>query len=173
MLAIVMNYIWTLCVALVGSAIAAKLKVPAGALVGALIAVGGVNALHLFDVPAPPQGTKFILQMGLGILLGATITSDALSNLRELWRPALFCTTITLSTGIVSGLVISRWLGLEQLTALLASAPGGISDMSLIALDMGAQGPTVLVMHLSRMVGVILVVPLVVRLLIRWGAPVG
>ncbi len=168
-----MNYVWTLSVALLGSAIAVKFKVPAGALIGALIAVGGANCLQLFEVPAPPQGTKFILQMGLGILLGATITSDALANLRELWRPALFCTSITLFTGIASGLVISRWLGLEQLTALLASAPGGISDMSLIALDMGAQGPTVLVMHLSRMVGVILVVPLVVRLLVRWGAPAG
>lgn len=168
-----MNYIWTVFVALIGSAIAVKLKIPAGALVGALIAVGCVNCFQLFEVPTPPQGTKFILQMGLGILLGATITSDALASLRDLWRPALFCTSITVFTGIVSGLAISRWLGLERLTALLASAPGGISDMSLIALDMGAQGPTVVVMHLTRMIGVIVVVPMVVRWIVRTGTPIG
>ncbi len=120
-----MNYIWTLLVALLGSAIAVKLKVPAGALVGALMAVGSMNCLQLFEVPTPPQGMKFILQVGLGILLGATITTDALAGLKDLWRPALFCTTITLFTGIASGLAISHWLGLERLTALLASAPGG------------------------------------------------
>lgn len=49
----------------------------------------------------------------------------------------------SLLTGIVSGLLISRWLALEQLTALLASAPGGISDMSWIALDIGTKSPTV------------------------------
>ncbi|WP_017325316.1 AbrB family transcriptional regulator [Synechococcus sp. PCC 7336] len=168
-----MNYLWTVLLALVGSAIAVKLRIPAGALVGSLLAVGCANALNVFSVPTPPQGTKFILQVGLGILLGATITSDALAGLRDLWRPALLCTSITLVAGIASGLAISRWLGLERLTALLGSAPGGMSDMSLIALDMGAQGPTVVLMHLTRMVSVIVVVPIVVKLAVRWGSPLG
>jgi uncharacterized membrane protein AbrB (regulator of aidB expression) len=48
-----------------------------------------------------------------------------------------------------------------------------MTDMSLIALDMGAQGPAVVVMHLTRLVAVIAIVPSLVRLLMRSGTPVG
>ena len=164
-----MNYVWTLLVAVMGSAIAAKLKIPAGPLVGSLLAVGCLNAFKLVEVPAPPQGTKFVLQVGLGILLGATITSEAVAGLRQLWQPAVICTGIALVASMTSGWAVSRWMGIEKLTAMLGAAPGGISDMSLIALDMGAQGSTVVLMHLTRMISVIVVVPLVVRMATRGG----
>lgn len=107
--------------------------------------------------------------MILGILLGSKLTAETLLALKDLWRPALVCTVIAVSTGVLSGFLISRWLGIERLTAILGTAPGGISDMSLIALDMGAQASTVVVMHLARLISVIVVVPWVVRLLIQPG----
>jgi hypothetical protein len=153
------NYVWTLLIALLGSLIAVKLKIPAGALVGSLVAVGTVNSLGWLSVPQWPQGTRFCLQLGLGILLGSTITTDTFTTLRELWRPACMAAFITICSGVIAGCSISRILGMERLTALLGSAPGGMTDMSLIALDMGAQGPAVVVMHLTRLVAVIAIVP--------------
>ncbi|MEN9219805.1 MAG: AbrB family transcriptional regulator [Thermostichales cyanobacterium GMQP_bins_62] len=161
------NYAWTIVIALAGAIVALKLKIPAGALVGSMVAVGLVNMCGTIAVPTPPPATRFVLQVGLGIILGSRLTLETVSGLRELWRPALICTVIAISTGVLSGVMISRWLGVERLTAILGTAPGGISDMSLIALDMGAQGTTVMVMHLARLISVIVVGPWLVRWIVQ------
>ncbi|MEM6446031.1 MAG: AbrB family transcriptional regulator [Cyanobacteria bacterium J06642_2] len=168
-----MNYLWTLAIALLGGFIGMKLRIPAGALVGAAFAVGSANVLGAFDLPPIPSQTRFVLQVGLGILLGATLDRETVVAMRELWRPALMCAAIAISTGVFSGLAISRLLGMEPLTALLGTAPGGLSDISLIALDMGAQGSTVLIMHLTRLISVIAIVPWIVRAIARMGATAG
>ncbi len=165
-----MSYLWTLLIGLAGALIGVKLRLPAGALVGSMVAVGVVNVWGKIPIPTPPAGIRFVMQLVLGTILGTKLTADTFLALKDLWRPALFCTVIAISTGVLSGYLISRWLGVERLTALLGTAPGGISDMSLIALDMGAQTSTVMVMHLARLISVIIVVPWVVRLLVQPGA---
>ncbi|GAB4210268.1 MAG: AbrB family transcriptional regulator [Synechococcales cyanobacterium] len=161
------NYAWTILIALAGAVVGLKLKVPAGALVGSMMAVGLVNMCGTIPVPTPPASTRFALQVGLGIILGSRLTLDTVLGIRELWRPALLCTVIAIGTGVLSGVIISRWLGIERLTAILGTAPGGLSDMSLIALDMGAQGSTVMIMHLARLISVIVVVPWLVRWIVH------
>jgi hypothetical protein len=168
-----MNYVWTLLIGLVGGWMGVKFRLPAGALIGALIAVGSVNALQLIPIPTLPAECRFLLQVCLGIFLGTTVTGETVQALQELWRPALTGAAIMVVAGILSGLAISQWLGLERMTALLGSAPGGTSVMSLIALDMGVEGPVVAAMHLTRMLSVVLLIPLVVRVLVRFGLPVG
>lgn len=168
-----MNYIWTLAIAFVGGFVGVKLRIPAGALVGAAIAVGGASVLQTYELPPIPSQTRFVLQVGLGILLGATLDRETVLAMRELWRPALMCAAIAVGTGVLSGLAISKLLGMEPLTALLGTAPGGLSDISLIALDMGAQGSTVLIMHLTRLISVIAIVPWIVRAIARMSANAG
>ncbi|MEO0854296.1 MAG: AbrB family transcriptional regulator, partial [Cyanobacteria bacterium J06648_11] len=102
-----------------------------------------------------------------------TLDRETFIAMRELWQPALMCAAIAISTGVLSGLAISKLLGMEPLTALLGTAPGGLSDISLIALDMGAQGSTVLIMHLTRLISVIAIVPWIVRAIARMGTTAG
>ncbi len=166
-MSLLVNYVWTIGIALAGAIVALKLKIPAGALVGSMVAVGLVNMCGTMTVPTPPAATRFVLQVGLGVILGSRLTLDTVAGMRELWRPALICTVIAIGTGVLSGVLISRWLGIERLTAILGTAPGGLTDMSLIALDMGAQGTTVMVMHLARLISVIVVVPWVVRWIVQ------
>ncbi|MEO0855189.1 MAG: hypothetical protein AAFY15_17035, partial [Cyanobacteria bacterium J06648_11] len=66
-----MNYIWTVAIAFLGGFIGMKLRIPAGALVGAAIAVGSASILQTYELPPIPSQTRFVLQVGLGILLGA------------------------------------------------------------------------------------------------------
>ena len=161
------SYLGTVIVGVIGALVGDKLKLPAGALVGSMLAVGFVNVLGYVQVPNLPSELRFFLQLGVGILLGSKLTANTLTALKELWQPALLCAGMAITTGICSAFLISRCLGVEKLTAFLGTAPGGISDMSLIALDMGAQGNTVMVLHLVRLVSVIIVVPWFVKLVIQ------
>ncbi|MDX2271449.1 MAG: AbrB family transcriptional regulator [Cyanobacteriota bacterium] len=162
-------YLWTIMIGLAGAWVGIQFKVPAGALVGSMLAVGLVNACGAIAVPNPPSQVRLIMQVVLGITLGSRLTAEVLVGMKDLWRPALLCTGIAVGTGVLSAYLISRWLGVERMTALLGTAPGGITDMSLIALDMGAQTSTVMVMHLARLISVIVVVPWIVRWLVQAG----
>lgn len=160
---LIVCYTWTLLVGCLGGLIGMRLRLPAGALVGSMFAVALANGIIDGPPATFPPECRFGLQVGLGILLGSRLKANILSSAKDLWRPVLLCTGMTLGMGIVSALIISHWLGIETLTAFLGSAPGGISDLSLIALDVGAQGTTVVIMHLVRLVSVIVIIPLVAR----------
>ncbi len=163
-----LSYILTLVIGIAGAGIGIVIGIPAGALVGSTIAVALFNVFGNMDVITFPSEIRFIFQLGLGILLGSKFTPDILYYLKEIWQPALVSAAIAIITGLLSGILISKFLGVEELTAFLATSPGGLSDMSLIALDMGAKTSVVLVIHLTRLIGVILIVPFVVRLIERW-----
>ncbi len=57
-----MNYLWTLLIGLAGALIAVKLRLPAGALVGSMVAVGLVNVWGAIPIPTPPAGIRFVMQ---------------------------------------------------------------------------------------------------------------
>jgi uncharacterized membrane protein AbrB (regulator of aidB expression) len=66
------------------------------------------------------------------------------------------------------GLWCSRLLGINPVVALLGAAPGGISGMSLVGAEFGV-GAAVAALHAVRLITVLLVVPLVVKLVLRGG----
>ncbi|MGF1494484.1 MAG: AbrB family transcriptional regulator [Microcoleaceae cyanobacterium] len=150
-------------VGLLGGLAGFFLGIPAGALVGSMLAVALFNIFGQIEVPSFPAEIRLFFQLGVGILLGSKFTAETFYSLKELWRPALLGAAITISAGLVSGILISRFLGIEELTAFLATSPGGLTDMSLVALDVGAKTSVVIVMHLTRLISILIIIPAVVR----------
>ena len=137
--------------------------IPAAPLAGALIGAGVLSMSGRLE-PAPwPAGTRTMLEIGIGTVLGAGLTRTSLEQLQLLWRPALLITLSLVLTGIVVGLWSSRLLGIDPVVALLGAAPGGISGMSLVGAEFGV-GAAVAALHAVRLITVLLVIPLVVRL---------
>ena len=115
-----------------------------------------------------PDGTRTALEIGIGVVIGTSLTRSSLEQLQQLWRPAILITLTLVMTGIAIGLWSSRLLGIDPVVALLGAAPGGISGMSLVGSDFGV-GAAVAALHAVRLITVLLVLPLVVKLL----APLG
>jgi membrane AbrB-like protein len=101
-------------------------------------------------------------------VIGTALTTDAVSELKILWRPALLITLSLVLTGLVVGLWTSRLLGINPVVSLLGAAPGGISGMSLVGAEFGV-GAAVAVLHAVRLITVLLVLPLVVRWILPGG----
>lgn len=161
-----MSYFLFITIALLGGWLGTLLKLPAGGLVGSLLATALLNVTSWFETPPWPSEGRFLLQVGVGLLIGCSATADTLARLRDLWLPALVTTVLLVGCGLLTAWIDSRWLGLDQLTALLGSAPGGISGMSLAAIEMGAEASEVVVLHLSRLLTVLLILPWLVRLVV-------
>ncbi|MCP9927135.1 AbrB family transcriptional regulator [Cyanobium sp. CH-040] len=167
---------WTLLLfALAGTAggvLALRTGLPAAPLAGALLAAGLVSATGRLEPAQWPLGTRTVLEIGIGTVIGTSITAAALVELRQLWRPALLITGTLILAGLAVALICSRLLGTEPVVALLGSAPGAISGMSLAGAEFGV-GAAVAVLHAVRLITVLIVLPLVLRLVLPGAHPPG
>ena len=158
---------------LLGGLLALRTGIPAAPLAGALLGAGCLSIFSPAALAQWPTGTRSMLEIAIGTVIGTALTSGALSELRSLWRPALLITLTLILVGVVVGLWSSRLLGIDPLTSLLGAAPGGISGMSLVGAEFGV-GAAVAVLHAVRLITVLLVMPLVVKLILSpGGSPPG
>ena len=157
-----MQMVLTVCVGFVGAWLGLKYKMPAGALVGSMIAVMCFNVL--FDMAYMPQGLKFYTQIATGAYVGARITRQDAHDLRQIMKPALILSAVMFVFTVVVGGIICAMSDLAVPTALLSMAPAGISDMTLAAMDFEEAEPSVVALiQTVRVIFTILTMPPLIR----------
>ena len=143
--------------------LALKTGIPAAPLAGALIGASILSISGKVDVAVWPAGTRTILEIGIGTVIGTSLTKDSLVDLQSLWRPAILITFTLVITGLAIGLWTSRLLNIDVITTIL-----GISGMSLVGSEYGV-GAAVATLHAVRLITVLLILPLVVKCLNLFG----
>ncbi len=137
--------------------------IPAASLLGAIIGAGLLSISGKIEIAHWPIGTKTLLGIGIGTVIGTGINKETLGELQTLWKPALLITFSLLLTGLLVALLISKLLGIDPIVAILGSAPGGTIGMSLIGAEYGL-GAAVAALHAVRLITVLLLVPAIVNL---------
>ena len=138
--------------------------IPAAPLLGAIVGAGLLSISGKIDVAIWPIGTKTILGIGIGTVIGTGINKDTLGELQILWKPALLITFSLLLTGLLVAFTISKILGIDPIVAILGSAPGGTIGMSLIGAEYGL-GAAVAALHAVRLITVLLLIPALLNFL--------
>lgn len=147
---------------LVGGALGAKLKIPAGALIGAMVTI------ILFKMTMKmhweiPKGFTFALQVFLGIMVGATFQPQLLHVMKKIALPVIISCVVLVGAGILMAAVFAKLGLLDFGTAYLGTSPGAMSALIVMALDSGAQPMLVVCFHFFRVVFVILTAPLIFK----------
>lgn len=155
------NLIITASVALVAGFIGYKSKIPAGAMTFAMVAVGGLNVI--FNKGYMPINLRRATQVFAGVLIGERMMYSDLIALKSVLLPALILLIGIIAVNLCIGFLINKISGLELVTSLLASAPGGVSDMAIIAKDLGGDAPKVAILQLARYVCVIAIFPIIIK----------
>lgn len=160
-----MWFLITILVGLIGASIALKLKIPAGAMIGSLFAVA------LFSIITGnaylPQSYKIITQISTGTFLGAKIKAEDIKGLKDIFVPAVSMVVLMALFNFVMGFFIYSVTDIDIVTALFATAPGGITDMSIIAYDFGADSSKVAVLQLIRLVSVVSLIPVLIKFTVK------
>ncbi len=138
--------------------------IPAGPLLGAILGAGLLSISGQLEIAAWPLGTKTVLGIGIGTVIGTGINRETLGELQLLWKPALVITFTLLMAGILVGLLISKFFGVEKVVALLGAAPGGTIGMSLVGAEFGV-GAAVAALHAVRLITVLFLIPAIVHFL--------
>ena len=98
------NLIYYLIAGGIFGALALKTGIQTAPLVGALIGPSILcisGKVYLADWPI---GTRTILEIGIGTVIGTSLTKESLVDLQSLWRPAILITFTLIINGLAIGL---------------------------------------------------------------------
>ncbi len=107
-----MQAIQTVVVVGLGALIFERLKVPAGALIGGMVAAIALS-LSPLEIQPMPGWFRFVAYAGLGWLLGEQFTRDTLSTLRDAFWPVVLVVGTLIVTGVVLTFLL-RAMGLDS-----------------------------------------------------------
>ena len=155
----------TILVGLIGAGIALKYKVPAGAMIGSLFAVAVFSVLT--GKANLPQSYKIITQISTGAFIGSKIKAEDIKGLRYVLFPAITMVVLMALINFIMGFFICKFTDIDIVTALFATAPGGIADMTIISYDFGADSSKVAVLQLIRVISVIGIMPTLIKIMIK------
>ena len=146
-----------------------KLGVPGGMMVGAIVGVALLSVLT-GEAHLPPE-VKLAAQCMAGAFIACSVEKSDLQNLPGVLRPALVLLGAVLALNLGLGFLIHRCSPMDLLTSLMCAVPGGMSDIPIIAADMGADASKVAVLQFVRMSVGIGVFPGLISLLTRSERP--
>jgi hypothetical protein len=156
----------TLAIAAIGATIGLRLRIPAGAslvpmLAGATLQSSGLVAIEL------PLWLLAITYAVLGWYVGLRFTRDVVFHaLRALPQTVIsILALIALCGG--SAYLLTRLLHVDPLTAYLATSPGGLDTVAIIATGSSADIAFVMALQTVRLLLVILIGPPMARLTSR------
>ncbi|HXL03621.1 MAG TPA: AbrB family transcriptional regulator [Bacillota bacterium] len=150
----------TLALTVVGGSVGYKLGIPAGTLLGSMMAVGAASLLGVKTTM--PESYNIIAQMILGGFLGLTITRDVLTDLKTYLVASLLVLVLLSVFGILTGCIVSKLTGLELYTSLLGSAPGGMHEIVALSQAYEVDHSAVAVIQTVRRIMIVLIYPLLV-----------
>jgi membrane AbrB-like protein len=135
-----------------------------GQILGPMILAGAAYATGLVTTPLPVP-----LVTAAQIVIGSTIGAQFRGvHPRTMFRPAIaaiVATSIMLVVAVLSSRFASPLLDLDEKALLLALAPGGLAEMSLIAISIKTDTAFIATMHLVRITLIAGIAPALFQLL--------
>src|SRR6476660_2226291 len=155
----ILNALETLAIGTAGGVLFLWAGLPGGLISGAMIAVG-IAAIAGRPLAVPPILTQTVLVL-LGISLGSLVSSQLLQHMGAypltigLLALATFCSTFG------SSLYLQRIHGWDRTSAFLAGSPGALSQITILAVERGADLPGIAVVQTLRVIILTAALPMV------------
>jgi membrane AbrB-like protein len=132
--------------------------IPASNLTGPMLAVGAYTRIRKRSFRIHKNLQK-IAQIGVGGLIGLSVTRESILSFPSYILPILCLNVIMVGGCCVLALVLFKLTGWDMTTCLIAAAPGGLSPMILLSIEMGADSNRVVLFQVLRITLALLLTP--------------
>ena len=157
------SFLFTIIVGIIGGIIGYFSHLPAGTMSCSMALVAYFNVkTHKAYMPLTLR--KIIQSFG-GALIGAKVTLSDVIALKNLILPIILIVIGFCLMNVFVGFFLYKTTKFSLSTALLSASPGGMSDISLMAEDLGANGPQVASMQFLRAIFIVGVYPIIIKIL--------
>ncbi len=147
-----------LLIGAVGGAVFAWLDLPLAWMLGSMMATMSASLLGM-NIAVPPLLRKLMFSI-IGVILGSSFTHDRLNELIT-WLPSIAAMPLyilALGGGIL--VYLRQVSDFDHKTAFFAAAPGGLSEMIMLADQLGGDMRNVALFHSARLVLLVFAIPL-------------
>ena len=138
-----------------------RFKIPAAGLTGSL-AANAIASLLGVNFAEIPTCINILLQISIGIIAGSQFGKERNKQIKLLALPGILAALWALAVGLFLGFLIYILTDIDIGTTLFAAAPGGMSEMSMLAKMYGLDVPIVVLFQFLRIIMVYFSIPLVV-----------
>ncbi|WP_373355222.1 AbrB family transcriptional regulator [Pseudoroseicyclus sp. CXY001] len=142
-----------------------KLDLPAYAVMGPMIVSGAAHVAGIVHV-APPTQLVNLAQLVIGVVIGCRFLGTTFREVSREMAVAGASAAVMIVIALAFAVPVAAIMQMPATQAFLAFSPGGLAEMSLLALSMGEDLAFVSVMHLTR----IALVVAMARPIWRWVA---
>lgn len=149
---------------------ARRIGLAGGPIVGPMILSGLVHAFGLTDARMPLEVLIFA-QVSVGVLLGSQFRGLTMKEFTGTMVWGMANTFMLLALTAVTVPLVSRLTGFDQVSVLLAYAPGGQTELNLLTYVLGLDVAYVALHHLARLALVISGAQMVFRVRKDWRKP--
>jgi len=158
------DYLILATCAVLGTVLGKWLRLPAAPVLGPMILSGAAHVTEVVTV-APPTLFVIIAQITMGTIIGARFVGASLGELRRDLGLAAIASSLMLLVAVMFAELILILSGVPLAQAFLAFSPGGLAEMSILAIAMDQDATYVSVMHIIRITLVIALAPAVFALI--------
>ena len=101
-----------------------------------------------------PATVKILTRNVAGLFVGMSMNMEMVRNMKRLFRPVVMLVCLIFSLCLGAGVLLCHVTDLDTVTALFCVAPGGLTDMTLMTMDMGGDAAIVAVLQVLRLLSV-------------------
>ncbi len=145
-----------------GLAFGRMMRLPAWPLIGPMALCAALQTAGLVTV-VPPPWLLHLAQLVIGVGLGAQFSGFRQETLLRGLGTGLVAVGFMLALSFGFALALARVVPADAAVLFLAFAPGGVTEMNLIALSLNLSPVIVAVHHLIRIVATVFMVPVAAR----------
>jgi len=147
-----------------GMPLAKLLRLPARLLIGPMLLSAAVHLTGVAKSPPPLELINFA-QVVIGSALGCRFVGSKLSDVLHTLKYSAGATILMIALSVFFAFIVQQISGNSIPTVVLAYAPGGLAEMSLIALALGVDIAFVATHHVWRICLVVIGAPILFRVL--------
>jgi membrane AbrB-like protein len=154
---------WTIAIsiALLGGFLGYASGFPVGTLLGSLLFVL-IYQLYQEKKLNIPDPIKKVVQVVIGASIGLSFTQETVLILKEIWYLTLLVPILQIIFSLLLAKLLVKITGIDIVTALCSSAPGGMSELSTLLDKYNVSILTVVTIHFFRIVIIVTLLPLTV-----------
>jgi hypothetical protein len=156
----------TFAIAALGPFAARVRWIPTGAMIVPMVLGTGLQVSGTLEINLP-QWLLALAFAAIGVQVGLRFTRDTIVHVVRAVPSVLASTSIVICLSGLSAWALAAFVGIDPLTAFLATAPGSIDSVAIVALGSHADAPFILSLQTLRLFVVVLAGPLLARQICR------
>ncbi|BAL82386.1 hypothetical protein SELR_06780 [Selenomonas ruminantium subsp. lactilytica TAM6421] len=154
-------------VAVAGAVIGKAIHLPTATLLGPLLATAIYIVCSGHTAPVIPVHYLNMAQICVGSYIGSSIDLRKIRDYQGMGPVLIGSVLLVLAVSMGMGVLLSLLTPSDIATTFLSTAPGGLAEIGITALVVGADSSTMTAYQLTRLLFIMLCYPCIVRMILR------